>query len=95
MGRDQDDNAVKIAYHGCGLKLRPGSSSVKIKKAIQKILEDKRFKQNVRAFQTALKDTPYQHEMIERIESLKVAHYSKKKQYATSDHSDVVPAAGG
>lgn len=95
MGRDQDDNAVKIAYHGCGLKLKPGSGSVKIKKAIQKILMDKRFKKNAQNFQKELKNTPYEHEMIKRIENLKTSHNDNKLRLANTDHTNVLYASMG
>jgi UDP:flavonoid glycosyltransferase YjiC (YdhE family) len=40
MGRDQNDNAAKVAYHGCGLKLSPKASAHKLGKAVLRLLEE-------------------------------------------------------
>jgi MGT family glycosyltransferase len=90
MGRDQDDSAVKIKYHGCGLILKPGSSSVKIKKAIQKILRDSRYKENVRNFQKELADKPSHSGMIDKIEDLYKPQYDKKVKIANTSDTNVL-----
>lgn len=46
MGRDQADNAVKIELNGCGIKLSPKSRPHQIKKAIQRVLSDEKYKRN-------------------------------------------------
>lgn len=46
MGRDQADNAVKIELKGCGMKLSPKSRPNQIKKAIQQVLSDEKYKLN-------------------------------------------------
>ncbi len=51
MGRDQDDNAVKIVYHGCGLKLSRNANAQKIRKAISQVLGDQKFKEKAKSFQ--------------------------------------------
>jgi MGT family glycosyltransferase len=44
MGRDQDDNAIKVEHHGCGLALSAKASPGKIRKAVQKILAEDSFR---------------------------------------------------
>lgn len=44
MGRDQKDNAVKVHYHGCGVRLKPDASVSSIKKAVQAVLENSRYR---------------------------------------------------
>jgi len=39
MGRDQNDNAAKIVFHGCGIKLTKETGPRKIRKTIVQILE--------------------------------------------------------
>jgi len=95
MGRDQDNNAVKVKYHGCGLKLKPGSSSEKIKKAMQKILKDNLFKTNAQSFQEELKDKTHQHKMIDKIENLNTLHNDKKNQFSNTENIDVLHAFSG
>jgi MGT family glycosyltransferase len=92
IGRDQDDNAVKTNYHGCGLKLKPGSSSTKINKAIQKILKDNRYKNNAQIFQKELEDKSCQQGMIERIEDLIKLHKVKKIPLASTSNNNALHA---
>lgn len=40
MGRDQDDNAARVFYHGTGLRLKPSAGVKVIAKTIQQILEN-------------------------------------------------------
>ncbi|WP_373495643.1 glycosyltransferase [Aquiflexum sp.] len=54
MGRDQNDNAAKVAYHGCGIKLSQKVDSNKIKKAIEKIFTDKKFRENAKILQSEI-----------------------------------------
>ncbi|MBZ5855481.1 glycosyltransferase [Flavihumibacter profundi] len=51
MGRDQFDNAVKVAYHQCGINLGRKSGASTIRKAIVRLLQDPVFKQNAVRFQ--------------------------------------------
>ena len=44
MGRDQNDNAAKIKFHGAGLSIHPSSKPGTIQKHIRKILSNKDFK---------------------------------------------------
>jgi MGT family glycosyltransferase len=70
MGRDQNDNAAKVEYHGCGIKLNPGSDAQKIRKAICKLLETPEYRQNAARFQhELLSDAPMERILIE-LESL-------------------------
>ena len=43
MGRDQPDNAVRIAVRGAGLKLAPDASAADIAAAVTQVLEDPSF----------------------------------------------------
>jgi MGT family glycosyltransferase len=51
MGRDQNDNAIKVQHHGCGIVLSAKAGPDKILAAIQKILADDSFKQATTSFQ--------------------------------------------
>jgi MGT family glycosyltransferase len=95
MGRDQDDNAEKVNYHGCGLKLKPGSNSGKVNNAIHKILMDKRFKRNAQIFQEQLKNKSFQQEMIEKIEYLSVPHNQKVEQSSNPERAATFQFSGG
>jgi MGT family glycosyltransferase len=48
MGRDQNDNAARIAYHGAGVKLEPTASPSEIASALRHVLEEPSFTANAR-----------------------------------------------
>ena len=50
MGRDQNDNAVKVEHHGCGIHLSPKAGPAKIRNAMLKILADDSFRQVADSF---------------------------------------------
>lgn len=54
MGRDQNDNAAKIVFHGCGISLSTKSGKDKIKAAIKKILSTDSYSQKAGAMQTEI-----------------------------------------
>ncbi len=51
MGRDQNDNAVKVVYHKLGMHLSPNAGAGRIRKAVVRVLDDVTFAQNARNFQ--------------------------------------------
>lgn len=54
MGRDQNDNAAKVSFHGCGLQLSKKTEASKIKSAVENILLDQKFKENAKRLQLAI-----------------------------------------
>lgn len=54
MGRDQNDNAARIAYHGVGIRLRPDASAAEIASAIRRLVEDPSYARNARAMARAI-----------------------------------------
>ena len=48
MGRDQNDNAARIVYHGAGVKLEPTASPSEIASALRHVLEEPSFTANAR-----------------------------------------------
>ncbi len=70
MGRDQNDNAVKVEHHGCGIHLSPKSDPGKIRKAILRILSEESFRKSAHSFQKDLHATDQRAMAIREIESL-------------------------
>jgi len=95
MGRDQDDNAAKVKYHGCGLRLKPKSNSIKIKKAMQRILNDRNFRKNAQKFKEEFLNKSHQDEMIDRIENLHRSSHEKKEQAVKMDKKEFLQVANG
>ncbi|MFO7824646.1 MAG: glycosyltransferase [Cyclobacterium sp.] len=54
MGRDQHDNAAKIAYHGCGIRLSTKSDKGTIQRAIKQMLSTNTYTEKARAFQAEI-----------------------------------------
>ncbi len=54
MGRDQIDNAARVAHLGAGLKLSPNAKPSKIRKAIQRILDEPKFTQESKRLQQCI-----------------------------------------
>jgi MGT family glycosyltransferase len=72
MGRDQNDNAAKIVYHGCGISLSTKSSKHIIKVAIQKIINSGRYSQQARAMQAEILQEASKDLGVDELEKLTV-----------------------
>mgnify|MGYP000377301372 CR=1 FL=1 len=70
MGRDQNDNAAKVAYHGCGLKLSPKASADKIHKAVSRLLGESSFKRKAEILAQKILSDAQKDTALKEIESL-------------------------
>ena len=77
MGRDQNDNAAKISYHGCGVKLSKNAGSNKIKSAIEKIMGDQVFTTNAKILQKEIIHDASRDLAILELEPLAIKEYAK------------------
>lgn len=50
MGRDQPDNAARVAARGAGITLAPDSDVAAIRAALREVLAEPRYRENARAF---------------------------------------------
>ena len=57
MGRDQNDNAIKVQHHECGLALSAKAKPKKIRNAVHQILADNSFKGAALSFQKDIRAT--------------------------------------
>jgi MGT family glycosyltransferase len=48
MGRDQNDNAARVVFHGAGVRLAPSASPQKIRDAIRLVLERSSYRERAR-----------------------------------------------
>lgn len=74
MGRDQDDNAAKVRYHGAGLSLDPNSSVGAISKCIEQVINDKSYKENAQIIGKAIKEDIQIEKGLEAIEKLVIKY---------------------
>jgi UDP:flavonoid glycosyltransferase YjiC (YdhE family) len=71
MGRDQNDNAARIEYHGVGLRLDASASSQHIAAAIQRVIGEPAFAANAqRLSRTLSRETPSARRFVEEIEAM-------------------------
>jgi MGT family glycosyltransferase len=45
MGRDQNDNAARVVFHGAGVRLSPAASAEAIEKAVRQVLGERRYRE--------------------------------------------------
>jgi len=48
MGRDQNDNAARVVFHGAGVRLSPAASADRIGAAVRQVLDDPRYRERAR-----------------------------------------------
>ncbi len=70
MGRDQNDNAVKVKHHGCGIALSSKAGAGKILKAVQRILTENAFKEAAVSFQEMIHANEKENLILREIEDL-------------------------
>ena len=54
MGRDQNDNAARVDYHGAGLRLNPSASSQMLGEAVRRVLSEPGFAERAAALGRAI-----------------------------------------
>jgi len=54
MGRDQNDNAARVDYHGAGLRLDPSASPQMLGEAVRRILSEPGFAERAAALGRAI-----------------------------------------
>ncbi|CAN5479636.1 glycosyltransferase [soil metagenome] len=82
MGRDQNGNAAKIAYHGCGIRLNKNAKPVEIRHSILNILKNENFKQKASLLQKEIKEEAAKNLAIIELENLglnELQHQTRKK----------------
>lgn len=55
LGRDQLDNAAKVSYHGCGIRLSPKSRENRIQSTVMSLLTDHSYRYKARYFAEEIK----------------------------------------
>lgn len=70
MGRDQHDNAAKVVWHGCGIRLGSKTTSAKIRNAVSSILHDASYRQNATKFKKAIQDSTKKDVVMDVFEKL-------------------------
>ncbi len=70
MGRDQNDTAARVVYHGAGVRLPRGASAPRIRRAVQRALGDDRLRANAARMASAIADQGSTADLVTELESL-------------------------
>lgn len=70
MGRDQKDNAAKVAYHGCGLRLQPGASVSQLQGGIRRLLSDASYSERAAFLGTAIREMAHQDLAVQELQAM-------------------------
>jgi MGT family glycosyltransferase len=54
MGRDQNDTAARVVYRGAGVRLKPAATAAAVRRAIETVLTDPRYRAGARALADAI-----------------------------------------
>lgn len=70
MGRDQNDTAARVVHRGAGVRLRPTASAVAIRRAVETVLREPRFRAGARALQEAMAHEAAATDMVALVEEI-------------------------
>ncbi len=85
-GRDQPDNAARVAFAGAGISVHPYASTRKLRRAITAVLQDPALRQGARAMATALARSDGTIRSAEQLERL-VARSSRQRTEANQSET--------
>jgi MGT family glycosyltransferase len=70
LGRDQLDNAARVAHHGAGLRLKPTAGADEIAGAVRRVLDEPSFAANARRIADAISSETAEDRAAEELEAL-------------------------
>jgi MGT family glycosyltransferase len=70
LGRDQLDNAARVAHHGAGLRLKPKAAPEAIARAVQRVLDEPSFAAGAQRLATAIAAETAEDRAVAELEAL-------------------------
>jgi UDP:flavonoid glycosyltransferase YjiC (YdhE family) len=70
MGRDQNDTAARVVQHGAGVRLLPSASAARIRRAVQAVLTDYRYRTNALRLASVLATEHQPSDVVTELEGL-------------------------
>jgi MGT family glycosyltransferase len=70
MGRDQNDTAARVKYHGAGVRLSPNASVDKIRGAVERVLHDDSYRINAQRLAAAIAEEQHDADLVGELEAL-------------------------
>ena len=90
FGRDQLDNAARVAYHGAGIRLSRGAKAAAITKAVRRVLADPTYAAGAQRLAAAIADDLRSDRAVAELEAL-----ADRDEDAGEQRAPAVPAAVG
>ena len=69
MGRDQNDTAARVVHAGAGVRLRPGTSVSRVRRAVRRVLGDDRFRIGAEQMATTIRQGRLTADLVTEIEA--------------------------
>ncbi len=82
MGRDQNDTAARVSYHGAGVRLSPNASVKKIRNAVERVLDDEKYRINAERLAAAIADEQQTADIVGELEALATSAPSLRREVA-------------
>ncbi len=70
MGRDQNDTAARVVFHGAGLRLPPRASVAKIRETVSQVLDDDSIRAAAKRIASAIADNELTTDLVTELEAL-------------------------
>ena len=70
MGRDQNDNAARIAWHGAGIRIDPASRATEIEPALRRLIDEPGYREQALALGKQVRAESHPHKAVDLIEAL-------------------------
>jgi UDP:flavonoid glycosyltransferase YjiC (YdhE family) len=70
LGRDQLDNAARVAYHGAGIRLKPKTGPDAIAAAVRRVVDEPAFAAGARRLAAAIADDLREDRAVVELEEL-------------------------
>jgi UDP:flavonoid glycosyltransferase YjiC (YdhE family) len=70
MGRDQNDTAARVVYHGAGVRLPADAAAARIRTAVERVVGDGRFRANAARLASAIAEGRGTTDLVAELESL-------------------------
>jgi UDP:flavonoid glycosyltransferase YjiC (YdhE family) len=70
MGRDQDDTAARVVHAGAGLRIKPKADSPTIARTLTRVLQEDRFRTNVRRLGAAVANELRRSDLVAEFEKV-------------------------
>jgi MGT family glycosyltransferase len=93
MGRDQDDNAARVRWHGAGLRVRRNRSPARIRAALHRVLNERSFREAADRLRQAMQADVAAGRAVAELEAL--AAISDPRKPIPSERRPATAPAGG